>query len=175
MTTSDRPLPYYSDAHQLAHQFLVEEAHLLDTGQLEEWLALLCDDIVYVMPTTVTTANGSAPRQPAMDHFREDLYSLRLRVARLRTEHAWAEDPRSRTRHLVSNVRTFDGPQSGELQVESALLLFRSRGDDRAHDLVSAGRTDVMRSTADGELRLASRHITVDESVLRTQNLAVLL
>ena len=35
-------------------------------------------------------------------------------------------------------------------------------------------RRDVLRPDADG-LRLASRHITVEESVLRTQNLAIFL
>ena len=44
----------------------------------------------------------------------------------------------------------------------------------RRADLLSAGRTDLLRATADG-LRLARREITVDESVLRTQNLAVFL
>jgi phthalate 3,4-dioxygenase beta subunit len=111
-----------------------------------------------------------------MGHFDEDMYALRKRVQRLATDHAWAEDPPSRTRHFVTNVRTFR-PQAGELRVlrvESALLLFRSRGDTREADLISAGRADLLRETDDG-LRLARREITVDESVLRTQNLAVFL
>ena len=58
--------------------------------------------------------------------------------------------------------------------MESALLMFRSRGDTREADLLSAGRSDVLRETGAG-LRLARREITVDESVLRTQNLAVFL
>jgi len=97
-------------------------------------------------------------------------------VQRLATDHAWTEDPPSRTRHFVTNVRTFRH-QTGELRVlrvESALLLFRSRGDTREPDLISAGRTDLLRETGDG-LRLARREIIVDESVLRTQNLAVFL
>jgi 3-phenylpropionate/cinnamic acid dioxygenase small subunit len=61
-----------------------------------------------------------------------------------------------------------------ELRVESSLLLFRSRGDTREADLVSAGRIDTLRLTGDG-YRLARREIVVDESVLRTQNLAIFL
>ena len=103
------------------------------------------------------------------------MYALRKRVQRLATDHAWTEDPPSRTRHFVTNVRTFPGEgRAGDLRVESALLLFRSRGDTREASLISAGRTDLLRATADG-LRLARREITVDESVLRTQNLAVFL
>ncbi len=63
----------------------------------------------------------------------------------------------------------------GELRVESALLLFRSRGDTREADLLSAGRADLLRPDGAGSHRLARREITVDESVLRTQNLAVFL
>ena len=73
----------------------------------------------------------------------------------------------------MSNVRTFPAGEA-ELRVESALLLFRSRGDTREADLLSAGRTDLLRRTEAG-YRLARREIRVDESVLRTQNLAIFL
>ena len=185
MTSTPRrlsPLPYGHPAHQAAHQFLVEEAALLDAGDVEGWLGLLTEDIRYVMPVRVTTARGAGFDSLAdMGHFDEDLYALRKRVQRLATDHAWTEDPPSRTRHFVSNVRTFDaesapatGSASGELLVESALLLFRSRGDTREADLVSAGRTDLLRPGTGG-YRLARREIRVDESVLRTQNLAIFL
>ena len=172
--SAGRPLPYSDPAHQAAHQFLVEEAALLDSADYAGWLGLLCDDIRYLMPVRVTTARGAGfDTLPDMSHFDEDLYALRKRVQRLATDHAWTEDPPSRTRHFVTNVRTF--PNGGvEFLVQSAVLLFRSRGDNREADLVSAGRTDVLRESAAG-LRLARREILVDEAVLRTQNLAVFL
>ena len=172
--TAARPLGYGDPAHLAAHQFLVEEAALLDAADYGGWLGLLCEDIRYLMPVRVTTARGAGFDSLAdMGHFDEDMYALRKRVQRLATDHAWTEDPPSRTRHLVTNVRTFSGGP-GELRVESALLLFRSRGDTREPDLLSAGRTDLLRETSGG-LRLARREIIVDESVLRTQNLAVFL
>jgi 3-phenylpropionate/cinnamic acid dioxygenase small subunit len=168
-----QPLSYTDPRHAQAHQFLVEEAALLDAQAYDEWLALLCDDIRYVMPVRVTTARGAGfDTSAGMGHFDEDLYSLRKRVDRFATEHAWTEDPPSRTRHFVTNVRTF--APGGDLRVESYVLLFRSRGDIREADLLSAGRTDLLRQV-DGRLRLARRDIRVDESVLRTQNLAVFL
>jgi phthalate 3,4-dioxygenase beta subunit len=172
--TSRLPLPYSDVRHQAAHQFLVEEAALLDAADYEGWLALLATDISYVMPVRVTTARAAGFDSLAdMGHFDEDSYALRKRVQRLATEHAWTEDPPSRTRHFVSNVRTFATGES-ELRVESALLLFRSRGDTREADLLSAGRTDLLRPAGGGYL-LARRQIRVDESVLRTQNLAIFL
>jgi len=172
--TAPRPLPYGDQAHLAAHQFLVEEAALLDAADYAGWLELLAEDIRYMMPVRVTTARGVGfDTLAGMGHFDEDLYALRKRVQRLATDHAWTEDPPSRTRHFVTNVRTFR-KEGEDLRVESALLLFRSRGDTREADLLSAGRTDLLRATVDG-LRLARREITVDESVLRTQNLAVFL
>jgi len=168
----NKPLPYGDPAHLAAHQFLVEEAALLDAADYQGWLDLITEDIRYVMPVRVTTARG-APASNGMGHFDEDMYALRKRVQRLATDHAWTEDPPSRTRHFVANVRTFRaGPD--ELKVESALLLFRSRGDTRDADLLSAGRADLLRETPGG-LMLARREITVDEAVLRTQNLAIFL
>ena len=160
-----RPLPYGDPAHLAAHQFLVEEAALLDAADYASWLNLLCEDIRYVMPVRVTTARGAGFDSLAdMGHFDEDMYALRKRVQRLATDHAWTEDPPSRTRHFVTNIRTFRN-RTSELRVDSALLLFRSRGDTREADLISAGRTDLLRETGDG-LRLARREIIVHESVL---------
>ncbi len=172
--TASQPLPYGDPAHLAAHQFLVEEAARLDAADYAGWLNLLCEDIRYVMPVRVTTARGADFDSLAdMGHFDENMYALRKRVQRLATDHAWTEDPPSRTRHFVTNVRTFRH-RTSELRVESSLLLFRSRGDTREPDLISAGRTDLLRETGDG-LKLARREILVDESVLRTQNLAVFL
>ena len=238
-TPVGNPLPFNDSRHLQAHQFLVDEAYLLDVQQYEAWLDTLTDDICYLMPVRVTTALGAgfdtspgmahfdenkysvsrrvarfapstpgprirrrgcgtssptsarlrvttargagfdaAPeRGPGMAHFDEDKYSLSQRVARFATEHAWTEDPPSRLRHYIANVRTFACADDTHLAVESAELLFRSRGDVNEAALVSCGRSDVLRWCGDHQhqLKLARRTITVDESVLRMQNLAVFL
>lgn len=172
-------LPFNDSRHLEAHQFLVDEAYLLDAQQYDAWLDTLTDDIRYVMPVRVTTARGagfdtSPARGPGMAHFDEDKYSLTQRVARFATEHAWTEDPPSRLRHFITNVRTFECDDSEDLIVESAELLFRSRGDVNESALVSCGREDLLRRS-DDRWKLARRRIFVDESVLRMQNLAVFL
>jgi len=168
------PIDYMDPRHQRATQFLVEEAHLLDTSQFEAWLELLDPGIRYRMPVRVTAMKGADEAElSTMHHFDEDLYSLRKRVERFQTDTAWTEDPQSRLRHHVSNVRTFVRSED-ELVVESAVLLYRSRGDRTAPSMLSAGRTDVLVATVDG-LNLRTRDIVIDESVLRTQNLAIFL
>jgi phthalate 3,4-dioxygenase beta subunit len=155
--------------------WLVAEAELLDRRRFRDWLQLLTDDIRYRMPVTVTTARH-ATRTTTMDHFDEDRYSLEKRVERLEGEHAWTEDPPSRTRRFVTNIRVapMDG---GDVEARSYILLYRSRGDDRPADLVSAERIDLLRPAEGGVAgwQLARREITVDDAVLRTQNLAVFL
>jgi phthalate 3,4-dioxygenase subunit beta len=168
-------LPFDDVRHLQAHQFLVDEAYLLDAQDYDAWLDTLTDDIHYVMPVRVTTARGAGfDTSPGMAHFDEDKYSLGQRVARFATEHAWTEDPPSRLRHFITNVRAFECDDDAELLVESAELLFRSRGDVNASALVSCGREDLLR-WCDDRWKLARRSIFVDESVLRMQNLAVFL
>lgn len=163
------------ETHFEVVSWLDREAELLDEQRFDEWLALLADDVRYVLPTTVTLDRNSDETSPlgGMAHFDEDRYSLGKRVERLLGAHAWTEDPPSRTRRFVTNVRV--SPADGSmLAARSYLLLYRSRGDDRPAELVSAERCDLLRRV-DGDLRLARRDMVVDDAVLRTQNLALFL
>jgi len=171
-----RSLPFSDERHLQAHHWLVEEAYLLDAQRYDEWLDLLADDVHYLMPVRVTTALGAGyDTSPGMAHFDENKYSLSRRVARFRTEHAWTEDPPSRLRHHVTNVRTFATDDPDHLVVDSAVLLYRSRGDVREAAVISAGREDLLRRARGGDWLLARRTIMVDDAVLRTQNLAIFL
>lgn len=170
-----RPLRYGGDDYDQVVDLLYREAEALDERRHRDWLDMLTDDIHYVVPVRITSAHSLADSHLAdMAHFDEDRYSLTKRVQRFDTEHAWAEDPPSRTRRFVTNVRCWEGDAPGELLVRANLLLFRSRGDVHGPDLLSAQRTDVLRRV-DGALRIARREVLLDESVLRTQNLAVFL
>jgi ethylbenzene dioxygenase beta subunit len=52
--------------------------------------------------------------------------------------------------------------------------LYRSRGSDPEHDLISAERRDVLRKE-EGQWKLRRRVILLDHSVVTTHNLAVFL
>jgi 3-phenylpropionate/cinnamic acid dioxygenase small subunit len=160
--------------HYAVTTFLVDEAEVLDRGAYRRWLDFLSEDVVYRMPVRVTVAHTLADSLlKGMDHFLEDRYSLVKRVERFETDHAWTEDPPSRTRRFVTNIRVWAGDEDG-LVAKSYLLLFRSRGDTRPPEWVSVERTDILRRIGQG-LQIAERLVVVDESVLRTQNLAVFL
>jgi phthalate 3,4-dioxygenase beta subunit len=170
-----RPAGVSASIHHDVTTWLYWEAELLDGRRFREWLSLLAVDIRYRMPTTVTTMRRT-DHVPlgAMAHFDEDRYSLEKRVERLEGDHAWTEDPPSRARRFVTNVRVAPIDGSDDVEARSYLLLYRSRGDDRPADLVSVERTDRLRPRPGGWL-LVARELAIDEAVLRTQNLALFL
>ena len=129
----------------------------------------------YVMPVRVNRERGEGDGfSEEAFYFEETRGSLELRVRRLETEYAWAEDPPSRTRHFVTNVRVAPGEEEDEVAVRSNLLLYRSRGSDPRHDLISAERKDVLRKE-DGQWKLKKRVILLDHSILTTHNLSIFL
>lgn len=161
------------DTRQAVEDFMSLEAELLDGGQFREWLELLDPEIRYVVPVR-TTREGDAGWVSAIAHWDDDYTGLEMRVLRGETDFAWAESPRSRTRHFVSNIRTSVGAGADELAVRSNLLFFRSRGDSGRWELLSAERVDLLR-WADGSLRLARREVLLDHSTLPIDNLSIVL
>ena len=87
---------------------------------------------------------------------------------------AWAEDPPSRIRHLITNVSVQAGDAPDEYVAESAFLCYRNRLE-REVDLYAGGRTDVLRRTEDGTLLIARRTILLDQNVLLAKNISTFL
>ena len=161
-------------------EFLYREAELLDEGRYREWLGLVTDDIRYQVPVRVARERGGAESAVTgvatnSFHLDEDKDSLELRVDRLETGFAWAEEPPSRIRHFVSNerVRPVEGRED-EMTVRSSVLVYRSRWDRPGHDLLSGERQDVLRRV-DGAWRLAKRWVVLDNTTLPTLNLSFLI
>jgi 3-phenylpropionate/cinnamic acid dioxygenase small subunit len=157
-------------------QFLYREAELLDGADFGGWFdTCLSEDLEYLIPirTTRERAAGISEFSREAFHMKDTYQSMRARVDRLRTEHAWAEDPPSRTRRVVSNVRVRElGPD--EVEVKSYLMLHRSQWDTADYDLLVAERQDVLRSEA-GEWRLRRREVLLNHTILGTANLGVFL
>ena len=153
-------------------EFLYREAELLDSNRLEQWLELLTEDINYEIPLRVTRERGQPDIASQMGHFSEDRRSLELRVKRLGSDFAWAENPPSRTRRFISNIRVENTSKPNEVKALSYFLLYRSRGSSTHADLISGQRQDLLRKL-NGGWKLASRLIIVDQAVLGTRNLAI--
>lgn len=163
------------DLHRRCEQFLYREAACLDDGRLHDWLALLTDDVEYRVPRRLERERGSEQPTRSEDayHFRDDRGTLETRVQRYDHEYAWAENPPSRTRRFVSNVRV-EELGDDEFEVTSNLLLYRDRGDGADHDLLVGERIDCLR-LVDGELKLAERVVDLDQPVIPSKNLSFFL
>jgi 3-phenylpropionate/cinnamic acid dioxygenase small subunit len=155
--------------------FLYHEAELLDANRFLEWLELLSEDLEYEVPIRLTRERTARDLEfsPTGYHMFETRGSLQTRVNRLLTEHAWAEDPPSRTTRFVTNVRL--AALEGETaSVDSNLLLYRSQGDRVEYDLLVGMRCDVLRRV-DGDWKLARRRVLLAHTTLGTSNLGVFL
>ncbi|MGE3619644.1 MAG: aromatic-ring-hydroxylating dioxygenase subunit beta [Acidimicrobiia bacterium] len=101
--------------------FLFEEAALLDDWDLEGWLELFDDRAEYFVPTT-DLPDGDPDRDQLL--ISDDRAQISARVKRLRSRNAHAENPRSRTRRLVTNVR-IAGRTDDELRVTASFMVHR--------------------------------------------------
>jgi p-cumate 2,3-dioxygenase subunit beta len=109
---------------QQVENFFYAEADLLDNWRLDEWLALFDAEATgFYMPTT-DLLDGD-PRQD-LYLISDDMPKLRSRVAQLVGGLTWAENPRSRTRRIISNVK-IDGRDGNALLVRANFVVYRMR------------------------------------------------
>ena len=156
--------------------FLYQEAELLDNRHFDEWLALFADKISYVVPVRRNVDQRcNALSVGGLDdvaHFDDDRQSLEARVARLSTGTDWAEQPPTRTRRLIGNVRV--APQADDsCNVRSNFLLYANRLETQTH-LFAGERHDRLESDGSGSWRIANRLVLLDQSVILAPALSVL-
>ena len=175
------------DVTREVEQFLYREARLLDDRRFHEWLELLTDDIRYWMAGRSNRYPKSSKaiaildperyveddmtREDELAIFDEDRRSLGARVARLDTGMAWAEDPPSRTRHLLSNIEVEPGEAAQEIKVYSNFVVYRSRAETE-QDFYVGARRDVLRRVG-GAWKIAARRIILDQNVLLAKNVSI--
>jgi 3-phenylpropionate/cinnamic acid dioxygenase small subunit len=172
IATSERPVDMA--LHFAVERFLVDEAALLDEGHFHEWLALMAPDIRYWMPAQVNRVRKDAAKRiddgNALPYFDETWEHLRQRVARLDTGIAWAEEPPSRTRRLVTNFRVTHAGD-GLVRAKTNLLLHRSRRENNTQQFI-ASRDDLLRAEGESFL-IVARTIVLDATTIPAQNLSV--
>jgi 3-phenylpropionate/cinnamic acid dioxygenase small subunit len=169
MTTSVRAKVSAELQHEV-EQFYYYEAELLDAGQYREWLDLVAEDITYEVGTRPTVDAYNEEAVPPSLAFEDDKRSLTWRVNRCETGMAWAEEPRSRTRYLITNVRIT--PAGDELTVRSNFLLYRNRLETTVHFLAGE-RQDTLRQAGDGDFLIGRRTVTLDQNVILSTNLSM--
>jgi 3-phenylpropionate/cinnamic acid dioxygenase small subunit len=157
--------------------FLYHEAELLDERRYEAWLDLFTEDAHYFMPMRRNVPRDEPEREftragADVNWFDEGKDTLTRRVKQILTGVHWAEEPPSRTCHVVSNVQiTATAAAGDEVTVKSRFLVYRNRVETETDFLVGK-REDVLRRV-DGGWKIARRRIVLDQNVLLAKNLTV--
>jgi 3-phenylpropionate/cinnamic acid dioxygenase small subunit len=162
--------------------FLASEADILDARRYGAWLLLLTEDIRYWMPMARNVASEDLGREYTLEGedanwIDEGIETLRQRVAQLATGLHWAEQPPSRTTHMISNLRIlasgddlkYDGAQ--EVKTRCRFMVYRNRLEDE-QDIFVGKRNDTLRRV-DGAWKIARREIYLDQNVMLSKNLSV--
>jgi p-cumate 2,3-dioxygenase subunit beta len=130
-----------------AEDFLFHEAELLDDWRLPEWAELYTEDAVYEVtsPTNLDPVNADAANSLFLISDRID--RIRGRANRLMKKTAHAEYPRSKTRHMVSNVRVVSATDD-QVLLRTNFAVFRTKEDNASifmgeahHALVKQGNS----------------------------------
>jgi 3-phenylpropionate/cinnamic acid dioxygenase small subunit len=158
-------------------QFLYFEASLLDERRYADWYRLLADDIHYWMPSRMNRLMHEVDKENTTENqlglFDDNKRSLSWRVEQLLTRKHWAEDPPSRTRHVVTNVRIETSATANEYAVRSNFLVYRNRLETEV-DIWVGERQDVLRRCEPMAWQIARRTIILDQNVVLSKNLSIL-
>jgi p-cumate 2,3-dioxygenase subunit beta len=141
-------------------QFLYDEAALLDEWRLDEWLALFHPEAVYLIPTPEDLSDDPAT---TLHLVHDSFATLAGRVERLKSKHAHAESPRSRTRRQLTNVRVWEA--AGGLEARSTFHVTRVRGG--AVDTYAGVYEHLLAPTADRDppWLIKRRRVALDHSI----------
>jgi 3-phenylpropionate/cinnamic acid dioxygenase small subunit len=157
-------------------EWLDDEATLLDSGKSMEWVQqCVAEDVIYRLPVRQNRLRDDPAGQfsDGMFHYDENYTTLFMKIMRLvNTASPWAENPVSRTRRFVTNVKIYRTDVPDEFEVRSSMLVTRNRYTEPTPLVLSGERHDLLRRV-DGGFKLARRTILVDEATMGYPNLAI--
>jgi 3-phenylpropionate/cinnamic acid dioxygenase small subunit len=172
---SNLSLEIAPEQQQQLARFYYHEARLLDNRQYMQWLALLSEDVLYLMPSRVNVQVNNRERgQEGMigvdreletedsmgcPHREEGYLLLMLRAERAYKINSWSENPPARTRRIVGNIELMER-EGDTLSVLSNFHLYYARPG--AQDVIYSGqRRDTLLSQPDG-YRIGRREVVLD-------------
>jgi 3-phenylpropionate/cinnamic acid dioxygenase small subunit len=149
--------------------FVYHEAALMDDRRYEDWVDLMADDIHYFMPIRKNVKFGEWDTEnsdPASEisWFDEGKDVLEGRVRQLMTGVHWAEEPVSRIRHIISNIRVTD-VQGDLITATDNFFVWHNRLLEEVN-LFAGTRTNVLRRDAETGFKVVKRTILLDQNVL---------
>jgi 3-phenylpropionate/cinnamic acid dioxygenase small subunit len=152
---------------QRVEQFIYHEADLMDEHRYDEWLALWTDDALYWVPS----GRDDIDPKREISLIYDDRVRLQVRINRLKSGFAHAQEPKSRMRRVVSNIVTQE-VENGDIVVFSNFLLTELR---RGKQDTFAGRTIHRLRPDNGSFKLASKKVLLVNNDEHIDNLTFLI
>lgn len=154
------------DRHQIEN-FLYREARLMDEHAYDEWLALWAEDVLYWVPCN----EDDIDPQRHVSIIYDNRARLEDRIDRLKSGAAYAQDPKSRLRRVVSNIEVEEG-ENGEVTVYSNFNLTELR---RSKQDTFAGRTIHKLRLQGASVKIASKKVLLVNNDEVIDNLTFLI
>jgi 3-phenylpropionate/cinnamic acid dioxygenase small subunit len=161
-------------------EFFIAEYDMLDRRELDRWIELFADDIAYTVPLQRNVKFGNWEHENGLGvldtaWFADTKDTLMQRVEQLQTGVHWAEEPVSRSAHLVTNVRILEqSPKGGPVRTVKTrcrILVYRNRVE-REVDLFVGIREDTLRWRGE-RWEIARRTVFLEQNVLLSKNLTL--
>ncbi|MDX1735375.1 MAG: aromatic-ring-hydroxylating dioxygenase subunit beta [Halioglobus sp.] len=160
-------------------RFYFFEARLLDNRRYQQWLALVTEDVRYIMPSRVNVQVDNRERgseqmisverelegPEGMDNpLRDESYvHLMLRVERAFKINSWSENPPARTRRIVGNIELMRA-EGDELDVLSNFHMYYARPGS-GNFIYSGQRRDLLLADEDS-FRIRRREVVLDYATI---------
>jgi 3-phenylpropionate/cinnamic acid dioxygenase small subunit len=168
-------------------RFYFQEARLLDNRQYQQWLAIVTEEVRYLMPARgnpmVDNSERGHEHMISVERELEDSNSLgcpireegyvhlMLRVERAFKINSWSENPPARTRRLIGNIEVMSR-ENDEWSVLSNFHLYYARPGNESV-IYSGQRRDVLK-VSDGSHRIQSREVIMDYADIELPTLGLL-
>lgn len=161
-------------------EFYYDEAELIDNRQFAEWLDLLHEDLRYFMPMRHNVKFGlhaereNSREDKGISWFNEDKWTVTKRVEQILTGVHYAEEPLSRTTHIVTNVQILDANPDArsatEIKTSCRFVVYLNRVEYETYFFVGK-RYDSLIKVSDA-WKVLHRRIILDQNVLQAKNLS---
>jgi len=178
-TRITRDEDYYRLRREI-EELYYDEAEHIDNRRFTEWLDMLHEDLRYFMPMRHNVKFGQhAEREDTREDegiswFNEDKWTVTKRVEQILTGVHYAEEPLSRTSHLITNVQVLEATPSAagaeEVRTSCRFLTYLNRVEYETYHFVGK-RYDTLRRV-DGDWKVLHRRIVLDQNVLQAKNLS---
>ena len=140
--------------------FLFLDAQLLDEWRLDDWGKTIAPGARYMVPSL---DEPNAGYQDSLYLISDDYLTLMSRISQLQGRNAWVENPKSRTRRMISNVQANE-TDNNQIEVKANFAIWRFHQEST---MTYVGRYEHLLVREDDRLLFKVRKSILDMETLR--------